>query len=82
MSRKIRRTFNKTLCNGHRYIFETNELHDFYDELEGKNTPEQAMKKLRKKWNDDSIVITNVEIVNEIYTISKEDFIKYAERIN
>lgn len=79
--RKIRHTYNVSKCYGQRYIFETNGYEDVYFEVPGKYTPERATKYARKKFDDYSIVITNVEIDSKMYAISAEDFIKYGERI-
>ena len=79
--RKVRRRFDLSKCNGYRYIFETNDFEDFYVEYNGNYTPERATNKARKETGDNSIVITNVEIVSETYAISAEDFKAYGERI-
>lgn len=79
--RKIRRTFNLSKCTGSRFNYDTQEFEDFYFEVYGNYTSKRATNFARKKYKDNSIQITNVEIESSMYAISPEDFLKYGERI-
>jgi hypothetical protein len=56
---KIRRTLTITKCHGQ--IVKDGEFFDFYAELNGAYTPERATARLRKDYEDYTILITSVE---------------------
>lgn len=79
--RKIRRTFNWSKCTGQRFNFDTKEYEDFNFEVLGNYTEKRATNYARQKYKDSSIVITNVEIISQMFAITPENFMLYGERI-
>lgn len=75
----IKRSVTITACNGQR-VGSTGEFEDYTDVLVGGYTPERATRVLRRLHHDQTITIVNVEQETAKYSISIEDFIKYATR--
>lgn len=70
---KIRRKITVSKCNGQYY--KDNEAYDFYAELYGKYSIERATNKLRKEFDDYTILITNVEYEELICEMPIDEFI-------
>lgn len=79
-SRPIGRTIVLSHCNGQRVNRKTGEFEDFCPVLYGQLSAAAAQKYLRAKFQDDSIIIANIEQDIDYYEMSAEDFIKNAIR--
>lgn len=77
----IVRTISATACAGQR-VNALGEFEDFCDVLQGIWDARQATAKLRRKWNDQTITINNVEPSISKYRLSSDDFFKYATPID
>lgn len=76
--RSIKRTVKMTLAFGQR-VSALGEYVDVCEDVEGIWGRAEAQKKLRKKYNDDTIIIAKVETYEGEYILSGEDFLKYAK---
>lgn len=76
----ITKTINQTKCIGYRVI--DGALTDFVHVEFGKFDASKASKYLRKLYNDDSIVISSVEIEAHKFEMSEETFIENARNID
>lgn len=75
--RDIVRTFAATGCVGQR-VNALGQFETFTDALEGIYDAKSATTKLRKLYNDETIVINHVEPDSHRYRMTFADFIKYA----
>lgn len=74
----IKRTVYTTICNGER-VNEHGEYEDFTCELLGDYSSVRATAALRRKYQDDTITISNTETTAEKRILSVENFLKYSE---
>lgn len=81
--KKIGRRINTITCYGHR--LKDDEFVNYAGVVlttENLPTLEQLTKHLRKKEQDETIIITKIDVDKAYYRLPVDDFIKYAERIN
>lgn len=77
---KIRRTLTITKCHGQ--FVKDGEFYDFYAELNGSYTPEKATARLRKDYEDYTILITAVEYKRLTCEMPVEEFIIHSTIVN
>lgn len=70
---KIRRNITLSKCHG-QYV-KDGEFYDFYAELNGRYSVEKATARLRREFEDYTILITNVEYVDMICEMPLDEFI-------
>ena len=79
--KSIGRKIVKAKCNGQRFNIDTKEMEDFYEETYGILTPQSASKFFAKMYNDNSILITNIEFEEHYYKMSIDAFIENSEML-
>lgn len=74
---RIKRTITTTACIG-QHVTELGEFADFVDVIPKDVACDEASRILRKKWDDESIVINIVEPETSEYSMSVDEFIAAA----
>ena len=70
---KIRRNITLSKCSG-QYV-KDGEFYDFYAELNGRYSVERATERLRREYEDYTILVTKIEYVDLICEMPIEEFI-------
>ncbi len=82
MSKRYHQTITRTIvvtqCYGKQLV--NGEFFDFYAKFPGCLTMKRAQSRLRREFNDDSIVINRCEYDESQYTMSLQTFIDNAEK--
>lgn len=79
--RSIKRTLTFTVAFGQR-INALGEFEDIVETLDNEHDAKDCQKRLRKKYNDDTICINHVEVDTGTYVLSGEDFMRYAVQVD